>query len=155
MKYEGVPITECQDASKEIKTRETKRRFETERKITLSCESNSEHSFQKICGDREIKGSQLNLQRFDRWTSFPCNHFHHLKMISIKLRVGGTLILSIDLIGTKWATVFSLKNENKPTFNCEHTYMAFCLCINTWCACRLFKNVLQHIYHRLVSASCH
>lgn len=42
-------------------------------------------------------------------------------MVSIKLCVGGTFILSIDLIGTKWATVFSLKNENKPTFNCEHT----------------------------------
>lgn len=42
-------------------------------------------------------------------------------MISIELRVGRTLILSIDLIGTKWATVFSLKKENKPTFNCKHT----------------------------------
>lgn len=155
MKYEGVPVTEGQDTRKGIKNRETKQQFETECKIILGSKINSEHSFQEICGDREIQRSQLNLQRFDRWTSFPCNHFHHLKMISIKLRVGGTLILSIDLIGTKWATVFSLKKENKSTFNCEHTHMAFCLCINTWCACRLFKNVLQHIYHSLVSASCH
>lgn len=42
-------------------------------------------------------------------------------MISIELRVGRALILSIDLIGTKWATVFSLENEKKPTFNCERT----------------------------------
>lgn len=102
-----------------------------------------QNSFQATCGDGLIEWPQLHLQGFDGWTSFPCNHFHHLKVISIKLRVGGTLILSIDLIGTKRTTVFSLENENKPTFNGEHTHMAFCLRINTWCACRLFKIVLQ------------
>lgn len=78
-------------------------------KKPLSWESNSEQSIQEMCGDREAGTSQLHSQRFDGWTSFPCNHFHHLKMVGVKLRVGGAFILSIDLIRTKWATVFSLK----------------------------------------------
>lgn len=41
---EGVPVTQGQDARKEIKNRKTKQQFEREGKITLGCESNSEHS---------------------------------------------------------------------------------------------------------------
>lgn len=55
MKYEGVPVTQGQDARKEIKNRKTKQQFEREGKITLGCKSNSEHSFQEICGNREIE----------------------------------------------------------------------------------------------------
>lgn len=76
-------------------------------------------------------------------------------MVGVKLRVGCTFILSIDLIGAKRATVFSLKNENRAAFNCKQTQGAFCLRINTRCTCSLVKNGLQQTYHRLGPASCH
>lgn len=137
MRCEDIPVR-GQNTRKEVKNREIEEQIETDEKKSISWESNSEQSIQETCGDSEVGKSQLNSQRFDRWTSFSCNHFHHLKMISIELRVGGTFVLSIDLIRTKRATVFSLKNEKKPTFNGEHSHPALCLCTNTWCARRLF-----------------